>query len=1082
MKIIAPLRWCLVIIFLPFQLLAQAEVEPEFRHLTIENGLSHNTVYDILQDHEGFMWMGTRYGLNRYDGYDFKVYLSGKEPNKLAGPTVLCLMEDQEGNIWVGHKDAGISILERKTGQIKRFAIQGFSWQNLSVRKIYQDRDGLIWICTIGKGLICVNSAGEILDHLYSKHKEPNKQLGTDFIFDVVEDPSGKLWIAGSGKSIYSYNKRTNSISSISSSDNMLMVSFEKSLCLDKKGNLWIGTSGSGLYQYQLQSGEITHYCVGSDINHALSNNRVTSVKTDSLDRLWVATDGGGIQYFDQAKKEFIPLLASGRKLRSLNTNAIYTLCFDRSGSLWAGTFNGGVNVHSRNVSPFVSSSFLLPGAVKSVLTIEEDSSGTIWLGTDGEGLSYFHPLKPELGVQVANIGANKVITCLKSNKGRGLWIGTFANGLGYFQPSNQTVKVFRFEPGSTNTLPHNNVWDIDITPEGNLWIATLGGGLSYFDLTTQQFTNFDPEQKDTGNGLISSFQIIDVLHDARRRLVWCASEDKGLSCFNTLTRKFSHYREDSKDKKHQLSSDKLRCLFLDKQGRVWIGTEFSGLNILDEKGNVSKQLNTENGLSSNVIHAISEDALGFIWITTQKGIQRIDPKTWSLVDIGSDDNLRNNQYNPKASLLLKSGGILFGGTGGFTTLSPILDKLISRKEQVIFSELKLFNQSVGIGLVNEREILPVGLNEEGCIVQLSYSDKAIVFEFSSNEIGNLAKKRFAYMLEGFDKNWNMLNTGEHRAAFSALPYGKYKLRVKVLNFNNEWSDERVLMIYVKPPFWKTWWFISLSIILLLMAIFLTFYYSLKRQQARYRNQAQLAQQEILRLKNENLENEIQAKQAEQEILRLNNESLEREILVEKRGQEILKLSNENLEREVFAKRTEKEILRLRNENLEREISTKQAEQELLNLKNEHLAREVEAKQTRLSASLLQSAHKNQFLNDLLTLLQKIDPAASNSKTELRKVIREINQEIKQEDYWEQFQFHFDEMHKNFVTKLKTLHPQISSNDQRLCCLLRLDLNNREIASILHITVNGVEQTKYRLKKKMDIGEKVTLNEYIRSI
>jgi DNA-binding NarL/FixJ family response regulator len=174
--------------------------------------------------------------------------------------------------------------------------------------------------------------------------------------------------------------------------------------------------------------------------------------------------------------------------------------------------------------------------------------------------------------------------------------------------------------------------------------------------------------------------------------------------------------------------------------------------------------------------------------------------------------------------------------------------------------------------------------------------------------------------------------------------------------------------------------------------------------------------------------------------------------------------------------------LRLRNENLEREIAAKQAEQELLNVKNEHLAREVEAKQTRLSASLLQSAHKNQFLNDLLSLLQKIDPTAANSKTELRKVMREINQEIKQEDYWEQFQFHFDEMHKNFVTKLKTLHPQISSNDQRLCCLVRLDLNNREIASILHITVNGVEQTKYRLKKKMDIAEKVTLNEYIRGI
>ena len=167
---------------------------------------------------------------------------------------------------------------------------------------------------------------------------------------------------------------------------------------------------------------------------------------------------------------------------------------------------------------------------------------------------------------------------------------------------------------------------------------------------------------------------------------------------------------------------------------------------------------------------------------------------------------------------------------------------------------------------------------------------------------------------------------------------------------------------------------------------------------------------------------------------------------------------------------------------MEIEVFTKQSEQEILNLKNENLAKELEAKQTRLSVSLLQSAHKNQFLSDLKNNIQKIDPKSSNISLEIKKVMREINNEINQEDYWDQFQFNFDEMHKNFIEKLKNSHPQISSNDQRLCCFIRLDLNNREIASILNITINGVEQTKYRLKKKMELDGKLPLNEYIRNI
>ncbi len=1053
----------LFVLFLQAPAKAQLlEKSPNFHHLTVDEGLSHNTVYAIAQDHDGFIWIGTRNGLNKYDGFGFKVYFSGIANNEIASPTVFSLFVDNEHNVWVGHKEAGITVINNKTGLFKKFVGNDskIDWASLTVRKIYQDKTGNIWLGTSGDGLICVNRNGDVLKHFTPLAKDNRNKIATDFVFDIVEDKKGDIWFANSGDGFYQYEKSSNKINYfVDPNDASKMNSYEKSLLIDKHDNIWIGTSGNGLYKYQATENTFTHYSTYST-SHWISNNRISAIDIDSKGKLWIGTDGGGLNYFDEQQNNFVNIISSNKNPQSLNTNAVYSLFFDKSGTLWVGTFNGGLNVQMGELSPFVLNSISYPlNNIPSVLSIYQDKKKNIFLGTDGDGLLFVKA--KDIRKNTIEISQKKfphrVITCLKEADKESIWVGTFASGLSLYQPTTGKTITYQANEYDNKALSHNNVWDIEVAPDGNLWIATLGGGMCYFNRKENVFNNYKPIKGN--NNSISSFQIIDVLLDQNKKYVWAASEDKGLNRFDIAAGVFKHYQTDKKNK--GLSSNKIRCLFQDKKGKIWIGTEYNGINILDPTSDKIKILTTENGLNSNEIYSIEQDKFGVLWVSTQKGVQSVDPETYSCIDFGTDDNLRHNQYNPKASFLINSNELYFGGTNGFSIINPIKKQIEPGNQKIIFSALKLFNQDVSIGNYNDRVILEKGLNEKGTIINLDYLDRAISIEFTTNDYSKLKNTRFAYQLVGFEKNWNVLSIGVHSVFFSNLLPGNYKLKVKLVNMNNTSSEEFTLPIYVKPPFWETWWFVMICILMSVLGIIFTVVYILNRQKAQYQYQSNLAKQEILRLRNENLENEIKVTQSEQEILQLQNDSLKQNIVYEKQEQEILRLKNNNLEREIITKKTEEEILRLTNDNL---------------------AKELEAKQTRLAVSLLQSAHKNQFLNDLKSMLQKIDPKTDTTSSDVKKVIRQINTEVSQEDYWEQYQFNFDEMHKDFVQKIKELHPSITVNDHRLCSFILLGLNNREIADILHITINGVEQNKYRLKKKLLIDDKSTLNEYIKTI
>ncbi len=973
-----------------------------FDHLTAEDGLSHSTVYALLEDKDGLVWIGTRYGLNRFDGYECKVFLPNNSNNgSINGPSIYSLFEDKQGKIWVGHREAGVSVWDKQTGRFEHFPKNktnpNIEWGKATVRAIFEDSRGWLWVGTSGSGTFVFDEKRQQIGH-YCKNCQPNSSaLSGDFIFDFVEDSKGTIWIATDGRGINGYDPSSKSTFHLDSGDPLNMVSYEKSLCLDPKGNLWIGTSGSGLYRFEREQNTFTHYYSDAASENNLSNNLIRDVATDSLGQIWIATDGGGLSIFNPDAGHW-RTVTSASFPRALNTNAIYQLMFDRIGNLWVGTFNGGVNIHKTYNQPFFvhenQQEYQRMG-LRSVLAINQDNSGKIWLGSDGGGLFVATPNDKNLKVAKANLppgNSPKVVTCIEKGKNGGLWLGSYSSGLFFFDDKTGHTTQFRANANDPNSLSHDNVWDLTTDENGGIWVGTLGNGLNYLPPGSGKFKRYLPQAGNPNS--LSSVQIVDVLLDRNGRYLWAASEDKGLNRLDIATGNIKRFHVAEPNPAYQLGGDNLQCLFQDSQGRIWIGTEFNGLNCIEKEGATILRFDIGNGLPSNMVISMGEDLDGKLWIATQNGIVRYDHASKTFLGSWTDVNLNNDHYNPRAAVRLSDGRLVFGGMGGFSILMPNEIQRNPYPPNVIFTELWLAGQPVPIGEWNERTVLNCDLNSPDAVVELAASDRGIVVEFTANDFMNPDKNRFAYLLEGFDNDWNHVRADQHRAVFSNLSGGDYTLRVKAANSDGVWGKEAVLRIKVQPPFWKTWWFVLLSFSLAVAIAYFTLKYKLDHQKAAFQAKHFLAEQEIMRLKNETLQ------------------------------------------------------------------------------------KEVEDNQGKLSASVLETAHKNQFLFDLKAQIQKLE----SSLPELRKVVRSIDSELNQEDYWDQFQLTFNQVHQDFVHLIHERHPDISNNDLRLCCFIRLSMSNAEIATILNITVNGVEQSKYRLKRKMGLEKDASLNDYIRAI
>ena len=951
-----------------------------FEHYTVGNGLTHNTIHALLQDSRGYLWVGTRYGLDRFDGTRF-ISFSGPG-DSLRVNAVFSLLEDTDGSLWVGYQDAGLEIIP--PGSVRGLSFQlgpdgrdPVDWSTITVRAIFRDSRGWTWIATYGGGVVVLDEHRQLWRHLRTyDNPAPGEALSNDFVFDFAEDAAGNVFIATAGDQINVWRAATGAVERLTPPPGHSLRSFAKTLLLGADGSLWIGTSGSGIMRYD-QNGEWESFSERDGLSSAI----VTDLAFAPDGRLWMATDGGGVNVLNPRTGAIDMHRNERARGSSLNSNAVYNLLFDQAGNLWAGTFDGGLNVHRPLPGPYVIdrryTAERLAG-VGSVLAAATDGVGRVWLGTDGSGVYHFATGTP--GVEVVPYAVNaSAVTCLQPVDSTGLWYGAYADGLSYVDLVSGHTTTYLPGTNDTNSLGHENVWDLALDPAGGLWIGLLGGGLDYLPPGHDSFHHIG-----AGPGELTDLQVIDVLADRDGRHLWVATERSGLNRLDRLTGAIRHYRRTPGG----LPSDRLRTLYQDRSGTLWIGTEDSGLLSYDSSSDGFTRYGTEEGYPFTRVSGIVEDSSGMLWISGITDIYRWDRTSGPPIAIPPEPDLGYNLWNARAVTSLEDGRLLFGGVNGFSLLESGALPFAGQPPAAWVSDFYLDNRRV-----------PLPLSDPDVKVFLTYRDRGIRFHLANAALLPPMAVRYAYRLVGFRDDWTELPPETDNLTFTSLPGGEYQLFIRTIAADGTYGPAiQAARLHVSPPFWQRAWFAVLVIAGMLATFYFLNAYLLGRERERHLRDTMKRDAEILHLRNEKLQHEVQQKQSE------------------------------------------------------------------------------------LGASLLQVAHKNKFLDDLRAQIRELpDPKPPGERSAARAVLRIIDQEIRQVDYWEQFQVVFDEGYRAFVDRLRERHPELSTHESRLCCFLRMDLANQEIASIQNVTLSAVEQAKYRLKKKLNLPKSQSLNEYVRT-
>jgi ligand-binding sensor domain-containing protein/DNA-binding CsgD family transcriptional regulator len=1010
-----------------------------FEPITVNNGLPHQTVYRVIQDKKGFMWFGTQRGLMRYDSYACRLFGQTQAGTAgFEGKPIHALLEDKRGNLWVGTHSGDFCKRAVETG-VFQYLTDDLAFKSLvgkRIQSIFEDDLGRIWIGTLDDGLLIFDPKTNKIEHF----NRANSQLSNNAVFAFAQDKTGRIWVATAGEGINYFEPQTQTFKQ-RYADVPNLNGYRKTLLLDEKNNLWIGSDGTGLYQLDLTTNIIKHFGAQND-GKSVNSNAVMGLVLTKNKQILIATDGGGLNVFSPESNTFSVCKSDNKNTGNLNTNALYDVCVDAADNVWVATFNGGVNTHKAHQIRFDYFSYTGNKANelnnRSVLGLCQTANGSVLVGTDGGGLNVFNRKNNTFSVvnNPNKIPSNVVKTIYEDQQKR-VWLGYFNGGLALYNPQNQSFKHYLSNPNDPQSISNNSVWSIASEASGQLWVGTVGNGVNLFDPKTEKFQHFDSHPNDPTS---LSHDAIMVVFTDKKNNVWIGTEHSGLNLFNREKNNFTRFQHDKKGPLsiNSISSDFIRAIFEDSRGRLWIGTE-GGLNLWLGDGNF-KHYTTKNGLISDAIMGISEDFRGNLWLSAYEGISRFDTETDSFQNFKFNKTRdgRSNQFNQSAILRTSDGEILFGGINGLDIIKPELIVQNSLKPRLVFTDFKVFDVSVMSGNLDGRTLFDGDINDVRA-VHLSHKDNAFSIEFAALDFTESSRNQYAFKMEGFDKEWQYNSAEQRLVTYTNLDAGTYFFKVRGTNSSGEWSDnEAVMKIVIAPPFWKTWWFRMLMFLTAIGLSIVAFRMYLIRSE--------------MELKQRVLE-------SEQEILSLNNQQLAS-------TQAILNLKNEQLE-------SEQAILNLKNEKLE-------SEQAILSLQNDKLATEIDTKNNELMSKAVQMAHKNELLIGIKDDLEAIKTASETERLKsLKNLTRTLESEIENKESWDQFLIYFNQTHQNFIHELQLKHPNLTQNDLRMCALTRLNMSNREMATLLNITITGIEQSRYRLKKRLNLTVDDDLSRYL---
>lgn len=808
------------ILFIHICVSVSANTNMTFRKYQVNNGLSENSVQCILQDQQGFMWFGTKDGLNKFNGYEFKTFRNIPDiPHSIGNNFIRSLFQDKDGNIWVG-TDQSIFIFDTLTETFSHFNPTTGNGVSISsaVTSIIAEDNTTIWIGTMTQGAFVYNlENGQLKQYVKGNNKQ---SLHSNLVWRIYKDASNTIWI-GTRNGLSRYYKETNTFITYGSRTTKEYIDDPEILSIseDSDGDIWLGTWSGGLIKYNKTTNTFTHYFGQSSETYITHIRAIFEYKKNEL---LVGSDDG-LYLFNKITHKY-QRLDDQQDPNSVSDQNVYAIYQDRESGIWIGTYFGGVNYLSANSSII---EYYYPSykgtsmSGKAVSQFCEDKNGNLWIATEDGGLNYFNTQKKSFKTYLSrdkndflsyhNLHA---LTFFRDE----LWIGTFSRGLDVLNINKQTVENYQFSPTDFNTIDDNCVFALLKSSKNELYVGTPFG-LSKYNDNTNNFERIDE---------IRSF-VYDIIEDYQGHL-WVGCYGDGVYRYNPQNQQWTHFMHEQNNA-HSICHNKIIAIYEDEKHRLWFGSEGGGLSKYNYDSQDFSTINTSNGLPNDVVYGILDDKYGHIWVSTNKGISCIDPNTLEINTLTQEDGLQSNQFNYRSSFKAADGKLYFGGINGFNAFYPDQIQNNSYVPPVHITDFELLEVDQPLEVDSS---FNADLNIRKKIV-LNHNQASFRISFVSLSFQAQSKNQYAYFMESLNTRW-IENDNQRQVSYINLAPGEYTFRVKGSNNNEMWNpQEDYLSIVILPPWWKTNTAYLLYFVLIILASYAIFRYYLNIVRLRQR-------------------------------------------------------------------------------------------------------------------------------------------------------------------------------------------------------------------------------------------------------
>jgi signal transduction histidine kinase/ligand-binding sensor domain-containing protein/DNA-binding response OmpR family regulator len=788
----------------------------QFRHIDVNDGLSHNQVSCIFKDSKGFIWIGTNSGLNKFDGYTIRTYLTDTEDStSISSNTISGLCELPDGKLLITTGFV-LNIYDPQTEKFSANVSGVYENYNLPPGQLYsvvKDSNKNFWFIYT-TGVIVRYDTKQHTSLILQNSKGNKATISATPVTAFVDSKDGGYWVIHSDgilerieleKQSYKVTHRDRYLFNF----NKGITTNSFKMVADSDGDLWLCNYSQGVFFFNTKTKQFQHFDQHSNLA-TLSSNLVSDLVQADNGLLWICTDHGGVNILDKKTLKVQYVYNKQEDETSLGQNSVNTIYRDDEGILWLGTFKKGVSYYHENLirfplyKHFPLSATGLP--YSDVNRFVEDVKGNLWIGTNGGGLIFFDRSKNVFkqflhDPKDRNSISSNVIVSLCIDHEQKLWIGSYYGGLSVYDGKKFTT--YPFDPKNPEGISDENVWEIFEDSRKRLWVGTMHGGLNLLDRKTNTFSHY---RQNEVNSVSSDY--VDAITEDKDGNIWVGTA-RGVDVLERESGRFFHYGSD-KNVKGSISDNLVFDIKEDSHGRIWIATG-NGLNLFQKSTKTFTEFKEKQGLPHNTVLAILEDQSGAIWVSTSNGLSHIktterkDGLHFEFRNYDETDGLQGKQFNENAAYKTSKGELIFGGADGFNIFYP--ERLGENKNppKVILSDFQIYNRSVRPGEeINGDVILTKSISETSHIT-LSPGQNIFSIGFAALNFFNPEKNQYQYMLKGSHNEWLEADAKSRRVTFTNLAPGEYTFIVKASNNDGYWNEKGVsLGITILPPFWKT--------------------------------------------------------------------------------------------------------------------------------------------------------------------------------------------------------------------------------------------------------------------------------------